>query len=94
LLSVSRLPALQRKQSACRLVMASEPPWFHRCAEGCAYGDDVVHLQGPLVRDLLSNSHAPQHSQRPLARVSTLYFTEPLIGVRWRLRCPKPQAFA
>jgi hypothetical protein len=35
---------------------------------------------------------APQHSQRPLARVSTLYFTEPLIGVRWRLRCPKPQA--
>jgi hypothetical protein len=24
----SRLPALQRKQKACRLVMASEPPWF------------------------------------------------------------------
>ena len=54
--------------------------------------DDVVHLQGPLVRDLLSNSHAPQHSQRPLARVSTLYFTEPLIGLRWRLLCPNPQA--
>ena len=24
----SRLPALQRKQRACRLVMSSEPPWF------------------------------------------------------------------
>jgi hypothetical protein len=24
----SRLPALQRKQRACRLLMASEPPWF------------------------------------------------------------------
>jgi len=29
--------------------------------------DDVVHLQGPLVRGLLSNSRAPQHSQRPRA---------------------------
>ena len=26
-------------------------------------------------------SWAPQHSQRPWARVSTLYFTEPLIGL-------------
>ena len=51
----SRLPALQRKQSAFRLLMASEPPWFHRCAEGCAYGDDVVHLQSPLVQGLPSN---------------------------------------
>jgi len=25
--------------------------------------------------------------QRPRARVRTLHFTEPLIGVRWRLRC-------
>jgi hypothetical protein len=50
-------------------------------------GHDGVHLQGPLVRDLPSNSLAPQHSQRPLARVSTRYFTEPLIGVRWRLLC-------
>jgi hypothetical protein len=45
----------------------------------------VVHLQGPLVRDLLSISHAPQHSQRPRARLSILYFTEPLIGLRWRV---------
>jgi hypothetical protein len=37
---------------------------------------------------------APQHSQRPLARVSTWYLVEPLIGVRWRLLCPKPQASA
>ena len=29
----------------------------------------------------LWRSWAPQHSQRPLARVSTRYFTEPLIGV-------------
>ena len=26
--SVSRLAALQRKQRDCRLLMASEPPWF------------------------------------------------------------------
>ena len=45
-------------------------------------GDDGVHLQSPLVRGLLSNSLAPQHSQRPRARVSTRIFTEPLIGVR------------
>ncbi len=32
-------------------------------------GDDVVHLQGPLVQGLLSNSLAPQHSQRPRARL-------------------------
>jgi hypothetical protein len=32
----SRLPALQRKQSPCRLRVSSEPPWFYRCAEGCA----------------------------------------------------------
>jgi hypothetical protein len=37
---------------------------------------------------------APQHLQRPLARVSTRSLIEPLIGVRWRLLCPKPQAFA
>jgi hypothetical protein len=49
-------------------------------------GDDGCRLQGPLVLDLLSNSHAPQHLRRPLARVSTLDFTEPLIGLRWRLR--------
>jgi hypothetical protein len=29
-----------------------------------------------------------------LARVSTRTLIEPLIGVRWRLLCPKPQAFA
>jgi hypothetical protein len=46
----------------------------------------VVHLQGPLVLGLLSNSLAPQHSQRPRARVSTRYSTEPLIGLRWRER--------
>jgi hypothetical protein len=28
---------------------------------------------------------APQHSQRPLARVRTRYLIEPLAGVRWRL---------
>jgi hypothetical protein len=28
-----------------------------------------------------TNSHAPHYSQRPRARVSTRYFTEPLIGV-------------
>ena len=49
--------------------------------------DDGVHLQGPLVRGLLSNSLAPQHSQRPRARVSTRTLIEPLIGVRWRERC-------
>ena len=49
-------------------------------------GDDGCHLQGPLVRGLLGNSLAPQHSQRPRALVSTRYFTEPLIGLRWRLR--------
>ena len=32
-------------------------------------------------------SWAPQHSQRPLARVSTRTLIEPLNGVRWRLRC-------
>jgi hypothetical protein len=26
--------------------------------------------------------------------VSTRYLIEPLIGVRWRLLCPKPQASA
>jgi hypothetical protein len=37
---------------------------------------------------------APQHSQRPLAWVSTRTLIEPLIGVRWRLLCPNPQASA
>ena len=46
------------------------------------FGDDGVHLQSPLVRRLLSNSLAPQHSQRPRAHVSTRTVTEPLIGVR------------
>ena len=63
----SRLPALQRKQSACRLLMASEPPWFLR-------------MMGATSRARWC-SWAPQHSQRPWARVSTLYFTEPLIGL-------------
>jgi len=40
-------------------------------------GHDVVHLQDPLVLA------PPQHSQRPRARVSTLYVTEPLIWLRW-----------
>jgi hypothetical protein len=55
--------------------MASEPLWFHRCAEGCAYG-----MMGATSRARWC-SCAPQHSQRPRARVSTRYFTEPLIGV-------------
>jgi hypothetical protein len=37
---------------------------------------------------------APQQLQRPLARVSTRTLIESLIGVRWRLLCPKPQASA
>ena len=37
----SRLPALQRNQSVCWLLMSSEQPWFS--------GDDLIHLQGPLV---------------------------------------------
>jgi hypothetical protein len=44
------------------------------------------------MRGLLSNSLAPQHSQRPRALVSTRTFAEPLIGLRWRERWPKPQA--
>ena len=54
---------------------------------------DVVHLLGLLVQGLPSDS-APHHSQRPLARVSTRFLIEPLIGVRWGLLCPKPQASA
>jgi hypothetical protein len=33
-------------------------------------------------------------SEPPLARVSTQTLIEPLIGVRWRLLCPKPQSSA
>ena len=52
---------------ACRLVSSSEPPWF-------------MGMMWSTSRALW-RSWAPQHSQRPLARVSTRYFTEPLIGV-------------
>jgi hypothetical protein len=75
-----RLPALQRKQGACRLLRSSEPPWFL----GTMWSTSRARWC----------SCAPQHSQRPLARVSTRYLIEPLIGVRWRLLCPKPQTSA
>jgi hypothetical protein len=54
----SRLPALQRKQRACRLLRSLEPPWFHRCAEGCAYGMLWSTSRARWC------SWAPQHSQR------------------------------
>ena len=59
--SPSRLPALQRKQSASRLLMSSGPPWFHRCAEGFTYG-----MMWSTSRARWC-SCAPQHSQRPRA---------------------------
>ena len=68
----SRLPALQRMQSACRLLMASELPWFF----GMMWSTSRARWC----------SCAPQHSQRPRALMSTRTFTEPLIGLRWRLR--------
>jgi hypothetical protein len=46
--AASRLPALQRKQRACRLLRSSEPPLVP--------GDDGCHLQGALVRGLPSDS--------------------------------------
>ena len=60
----SRLPVLQRKQSACRLLMASELPWFHRCAEGFAY-----EMMWSTSRARWC-SWAPQYSQRPRAAVA------------------------
>jgi hypothetical protein len=78
------LAALQRKQRACRLLRSSEPPWFL----GTMWSTSRARWC----------SWAPQHPQRPLARVSTRFLIEPLIepltGVRWRLLCPKPQASA
>jgi len=49
---------------------------------------------GPFGAGFAKQQPAPQHSQRPLARVSPRYLIEPLIGVRWRFLCPKPQASA
>ena len=80
-----RLPALQLKQKACMLPRSSEPPWF-------------LGTMGSASRaagaGFAKQQPAPQHSQQPRAWVSTRCFTEPLIGVRWRLLCPKPQASA
>ena len=70
--TASRLPALQREQRACRLRRSSEPPWF-------------LGMMGATDRARWY-SRAPQHSQRPLARVSTRYLIESLIGVRCRLQ--------
>lgn len=50
---LSRLPALQRKQRSCRLLMASEPPWF-------------LGTMWSTARARWC-SCAPQHSQRPRA---------------------------
>ena len=43
-------------------------------------GDDVVHLQGPLVLGLLSISLAPQYSLRPRVLGSTRSFSQPLVA--------------
>jgi hypothetical protein len=54
---VSRLAALQRKHRDCSLLRSSEPPWFL----GTMWSTSRARWC----------SCAPQHSQRPLARVST-----------------------
>ena len=63
--------ALLRRQAAVALARIAAEAERLQVADGVGaalvFGDDVVHLQGPLVLDLLSNSHAPQHSQRPWA---------------------------
>jgi hypothetical protein len=81
----SRLAALQRKQRACRLLKSSEPQWFF----GTMWSTSRARCCGICQATACAAAFAAA-----LARVSTRTFTEPLIGVRWRLLCPKPQASA